>query len=390
MFTQKDILERGVAEIIKGDSLKKKLKSGKKLRVKFGIDPTGPDIHLGHTAPLWKLKQFQELEHKVVLIIGDFTATIGDPTGQNEERKVLSEEEVKENMKQYVEQAGKILDIKKTEIHYNSVWHKKRGIRGLLELARTVTTPQLFKRAAFQERMEKHIFEISPIEFLYPLFQGYDSVEVRADIEIGGTDQIFNLLMGRQVQQRFGQAPQDVITLPLLLGTDGVKKMSKSYGNYIAIQDKPYDMFGKVMSIRDNEITQYFELVTPVSFDEVEKMKKQEIAGKTARDLKIRLARTITELYWGEKEAEKAQKKFEVQFQKKDIPKNISTHKTNAGNTIVNLLTEIKFVNSKSEAKRLIQQGGVYIDDKKTTDFELIPKKPFTLRVGRRKIIKIV
>ena len=389
MFTQKDILERGVAEIIKGDSLKKKLKSGKKLRVKFGIDPTGPDIHLGHTAPLWKLKQFQELEHKVVLIIGDFTATIGDPTGQNEERKVLSEEEVKENMKQYVEQAGKILDIKKTEIHYNSVWHKKRGIRGLLELARTVTTPQLFKRAAFQERMEKHIFEISPIEFLYPLFQGYDSVEVRADIEIGGTDQIFNLLMGRQVQQRFGQAPQDVITLPLLLGTDGVKKMSKSLGNYIAIQDKPSEMFGKIMSIQDNEIVKYFELVTPMPLEKVQGMKKLKITGKIARDLKIQLARTITELYWGEKEAEKAQKKFEVQFQKQGMPKDVLTHKAST-NSILDLLVEVGFVKSKNEARQLIQQGGVYVDDKKMIDFGLIPKKPFTLRVGRRKIIKIL
>ncbi|OGZ63061.1 MAG: tyrosine--tRNA ligase [Candidatus Spechtbacteria bacterium RIFCSPLOWO2_02_FULL_38_8] len=389
MFTQKDILERGIEEIIDKESLKKKLKSGKKLRVKFGIDPTTSDIHLGHTVPLWKLRQFQDQGHRVILIIGDFTARIGDPSGQSKERTVLTKKQVEVNMKHYIKQVGKILNTEKLEVYCNSKWHGgKDGLELLLKLGRTITMEQLTKRSAYREAVQ--IREGGSVtEFLYPLFQGYDSVEIRADIEIGGTDQIFNLLMGRQVQQRFGQAPQDVITLPLLLGTDGVKKMSKSLGNYIAIQDKPSEMFGKIMSIQDNEIVKYFELVTPMPLEKVQGMKKLKITGKIARDLKIQLARTITELYWGEKEAEKAQKKFEVQFQKQGMPKDVLTHKAST-NSILDLLVEVGFVKSKNEARQLIQQGGVYVDDKKMIDFGLIPKKPFTLRVGRRKIIKIL
>ena len=392
-FTQRDILERGVDEIIESTSLRKKLKSGKKLRVKFGIDPTAPDIHLGHTVPLWKLRQFQDWGHKVVLIIGDFTARIGAASGQSKERRDLTQKQVGVNMKHYIKQAGKILNTEKEklEVRYNSEWYEGRGgLELLLKLGRTITMEQLTKRVAYREPVQ--IREGGSVtEFLYPLFQAYDSVKIRADVEIGGTDQWFNLLMGRQVQERFGQKPQDIIILPLLLGIDGVKKMSKSLGNYIAIQDKPFEMFGKVMSIRDNEIIQYFELITPVSFDEVQHMKGQEIIGKAARDLKIKLARIITELYWGKEEAEEAQKKFEIQFQKKEVLKGLDVIRVSASNsTTITTIVDADFVSSKSEARRLVDQGAVYFDNEKITRYnDPIPKHSFVLKVGR-KAVKIV
>ena len=388
-FTKEDLLKRGVEEVIEEENLKKRLNSGKKLRIKFGIDPTGPDIHLGHTVPLWKLRQFQELGHKVVLIIGDFTATIGDPSGQSVEREPLTEKQVKKNMKRYIEQVDKILDIKKTEIRHNSEWHKKEGLDAALQLARTASLQQLIKRSDFAERLKKGN-DITFIELFYPLLQGYDSVKVEADIEIGGTDQKFNLLMGRQVQKRYDQEPQDIITLPLLIGTDGVKKMSKSYNNYVALRDEPQDMFGKVMSISDKEIFEYFELLTPLPFEKLSDIKKQDIKGKKARDLKLQLAYIITEVYWGEKKADKAKNHFLKVFKEQEIPEDIKTYEVDKEDTIPVLLEAIDFVSSKSEARRLIEQGGVYIDDKKIDNFGQIPQTPFTIRIGRRKIAKII
>ncbi|MEX0869974.1 MAG: tyrosine--tRNA ligase, partial [Candidatus Spechtbacterales bacterium] len=357
---------------------------------KFGIDPTGPDIHLGHTVPLWKLKQFQDLGHQVVLIIGDFTATIGDPSGRSEERKPLTKDDVKRNMERYIEQIQKILDIKKIEIRHNSEWHEKEGLEAVLQLTRTTTVQQLIERADFAERIKKGQ-GVTMIELLYPLLQGYDSVKVEADIEIGGTDQIFNLLMGRQVQSRYGQKEQDVITLPLLKGTDGVRKMSKSFGNYIALLDKPEDMFGKTMSISDEEIPEYFELVTPLPLNDLEKIKKQNISGKAARDLKLQLAETVTSVYWGDLEARKARDNFLNTFQKQELPDEIKEWNVSSTALSAEAVTEVGFSSSKSEASRLIKQGGVYINDKRVEDPKAkIPKKPFILRVGRRKIAKII
>src|SRR3989344_186129 len=388
-FTQKDILARGVEEIIEKNSIEKRLRSGVKLRVKFGIDPTGPDIHIGHTVPLWKLRQFQDLGHKVILIIGDFTATIGDPSGQNEERKVLTKERIKRNMRGYLKQVGRVLDIKKTEIHYNSEWHEKEGLDAVLQLTRTTTVQQLIERADFTERMEKGK-GITAIELFYPLLQGYDSVKVKADIEIGGTDQKFNLLMGRQVQKRYGQKEQDVMMLPLLRGMDGVRKMSKSSGNYIALLDKPQDMFGKIMSIPDDEIVEYFELATPLSYEELVKIKKEKITGKRARDLKLQLADTITRFYWGEKKADDAAKNFESVFKKHESPVDTKEFSLKGKKDIIALLVETGLAPSKTEARRLIQQGGVYISDKKISSAGPIPNPPFILRVGRRKTARIV
>lgn len=391
IFTKKDILERGVEEIIKKNNLKKRLTGSKKLRIKFGIDPTGSEIHLGHTVSLWKLRQFQDLGHKAILIIGDFTATIGDPSGRSKERKVLTDQETKKNMKLYVEQAGKILDIKKTEVYYNSEWHKKEGLDVILRLARTTTLQQVIERADFKKRIESG-GGITIIELLYPLFQAYDSVKVRADVEIGGTDQKFNLLMGRQIQRRFGQQEQDIMTLPLLLGTDGVRKMSKSLDNYIALKDKPKDMFGKIMSIRDSEIVDYWELITPIPFSRVERMKKNLPLGRELRDLKFKLAGSVTAMYWGEKTAQRVAEEFEEVFMKRQIPENIPEIKLSKNKmNMLELLVKTSFVSSKTEARHLIEQKGVYIDDKPVKEYDPeIPQKDFTLRVGRRKITKVV
>ncbi len=387
-FTKKDILERGVSEIIEEKSLKKKLNSGRKLRVKLGIDPTGPDLHLGHTVNLWKLRQFQDLGHKVVLIIGDFTATIGDPSGQNKERTPLTKQEVKRNMKGYIEQAGKILDIKKTEIRYNSEWHEKEGLDAAIKLGRTATYQQLTRRADFQERIKRDD-EITFMELFYPLLQGYDSVKVKADVEIGGTDQKFNLLMGRQVQRKYGQKEQDIITLPLLLGIDGVKKMSKSEDNYISLQESADDIFGKVMRITDDEITTYYELVSPASFAEVKKIKKEKVSGKKARDLKFELALLITEFYKGKEKAEKAAEKFETMYKKNQTPEDIPESTTQKKEwNIVELIVDRDPELSKGEARRLVRQGAVYFNNKKVENADAkvkLSQKDNILRIGKRK-----
>lgn len=385
-FTEKDILERGVEEIIEEESLKKKLKSGKKLRVKFGIDPTAPDIHLGHTAPLWKLRQFQELGHTAVLIIGDYTALIGDPSDQNKTRPFLTEKEIKDNYKTYKKQALKILKKDKLEVRKQSEWFDKFRLRDQISLMSKISVGSLLSHETFKKRLSENA-PFASHELIYPIIQGYDSVMVNADVELGATEQKFNLLMGREIQRAYGQKPQDIMTNPYLLGTDGKKKMSKSLGNYIAVQDEPFDMFGKVMNITDKEIVQYFELATPLPFDEVEQLKKRKIEGKDARDLKIQLAKLITEVYWGEKKAKEAQENFEIQFQKQDVPEDIQEFTTKADN-IVDLLMEVDFASSKNEAKRLIEQGAVYVDDRKS-DLRIKLPKEFILRIGRKKIAKI-
>lgn len=392
-----EILSRGVGEIIQKDSLAEKLKSGKKLRIKFGIDPTAPDLHLGHTVPLRKLKQFQDLGHQVILIIGDFTATIGDPSARKEARKILSKAEVKNNMKTYLKQVGKILDLQKTEVHQNSEWYDKKEPFFLLELSSNVSLQQIMARDDFRKRvMGKQ--DVSMLEGIYPMLQGYDSVAVNADLEIGGTDQKFNLLMGRKIQRAYGKEEQDIMLLPLLVGIDGVRKMSKSFDNYIAINDEPVTMYGKVMSIPDDLIVSYYELVTDITSGGLEVIKKElnppAGGGKNPRDVKAELAKLIVEMYHSAEAAEEAQAEFEKVFKNKEIPSEIpefTIEDMSAQWTILKILNKAMEDLSNSEIRRLIEGGAIYIGDEKITD----PQKTIRLqdgmviKVGKRRFIKV-
>ncbi len=352
------LLERGVEEIIDKNHLLQDLNFGKKLRIKFGIDPTRPDIHLGHTVALRKLNQFQKLGHKAVLIIGDFTAQIGDPSGQSAERKSLSEKEIKNNLKGYLNQAAKVIDIKKTEIYYNSEWFKKDGLKVMLTMARAATFQQVIKRDDFQKRLEANR-DISILEILYPLLQGYDSVRVGADVEIGGTDQKFNLLMGRRVQRYFSRPEQDIVMVPILEGTDGVRKMSKSYGNYIGLEEEPEMIFGKLMSIPDGLIEKYFTLLT-------DSAPEKSVSPYENKKL---LAWTIVSMYHGKKTADKAKENFIKTFSQKETPEEVRPAKLAKHDlSAVDLVIGLKMAKSKNEAKRLIEQGGLKIEDQAIKD----------------------
>lgn len=386
----KELLTRGTEEVIVKESLEKKLKTGKQLRVKFGIDPTTPDLHLGHSVVLRKLRQFQDLGHKVILIIGDFTAQIGDPSGRSEERKVLTEKEIKKNLKDYLKQAGLVLNIKRAEIYHNSKW-LARGEKFLLDLARRVSVQRILERDDFQKRI-KECKEISFLEAFYPLLQGYDSVAVRADVEIGGTDQKFNVLMGRRIQRAFNLAEQDVLTCPLLEGTDGTRKMSKSYSNYIALTAEPADMYGKIMSIPDALIWKYFELLTDLSEEEITRLKHLE----NLRDAKMRLAHEIVKIYHGVKSAQKAGAEFKAVFQKKGLPSDIPAHQAkNSQYRAVDLLVETGLAPSKSEARRLIGQGGACLHGARGKEQIAKPeeiikiKDGMVIQVGKRRFVKI-
>ncbi len=357
---QINIILRGVSEIISVDELKQKLQKKKQLRIKLGVDPTAPDIHIGHTVILRKLRQFQDLGHKVIFIIGDFTAKIGDPSGRDYTRPILSEEEILSNAKTYTQQVFKILDKEKTEVLYNSQWLYPLGITGLLQLCSKYTVARMLERDDFNYRY-KNNFPITILEFIYPLLQGYDSVAIKADVELGGNDQKFNLVVGRELQKDAGLEPQVIITMPLLEGTDGVKKMSKSYKNYIAINDNPKDMFGKIMSIPDSIMLKYFELLTDENMNEVKKMVQEN-----PRDAKSYLAYLIVKQYYGEEIAKNQQEEFERVFSKKEIPSDIPVINVKKGKyEIIDLLAEFNLVSSKSEAKRLINQGGIKINSQK-------------------------
>ncbi|MFH0712848.1 MAG: tyrosine--tRNA ligase [Candidatus Jorgensenbacteria bacterium] len=377
----KKILTRGVEEVIVKSHLEKVLKSGKKLRVKLGIDPTAPDLHLGHTVPLIKLGQFQKAGHKIILIIGDFTATIGDPSGRTEARKPLLEKQVKSNMKKYVGYAGKIIDIKKTEIRYNSEWLKKGGIRLFLELVKGASVQQILKREDFKKRLALGN-DVSVLESLYPLFQGYDSVAVKADVEIGGRDQKLNLLMGRRVQRSFGMSEQDIMTFPLIEGTDGVRKMSKSYGNYVALDEKPGEMFGKIMSIPDSLTKTYFENLTDVDAPK----------GFGPYKSKLLLAETIVGMYHSAPTAKKAREEFIRVFSKKELPRELPSLKIkNKKPDILELLVKAG-VPSKNEARRLVLQGGVKIngETKNNPNEKTAFRGGEVLRIGKHRFFKIV
>lgn len=387
-----EILSRGVEEIIEKQSLEKRLKSGKKLRIKHGIDPTGPKIHIGRAIQFQKLKAFQDLGHQVVLIIGDFTAQIGDASDKQSMRKVLSEKEIKRNMKDYKKQIGKILDLKKTEIRYNSEWLKKLSAKDLIRLSMQFTAQQLIQRRNFKERWD----EGKPIgfhELNYPILQGYDSVMVKADVEIGGSDQLFNLIAGREIQKSFKQKPQDIITFKMLNGLDG-RKMSTSWGNIITIVDKSNDMYGKIMSMKDELIMEYFELCTSIPLNELEMLKKDLKENQAnPKDLKSRLAKEIIKTYYSQKEALKAEESFEKVFKNNEMPDNIPEIDIKENNLpILDLLVKAQICFSKSEARRLINQKGIKINgiikDNWQENIEI--KKGMIVQAGKRKFAKII
>jgi tyrosyl-tRNA synthetase len=382
-----EILTRGVEEIFDKESLLKKLRSGKQLRIKFGIDPTGPKIHIGRAFQFWKLKAFQEMGHKVVLIIGDFTAQIGDASDKQAMRKVLSEKEINGNLKSYLSQIGKILDLKKVEVRYNSEWFKKMKVMDFVNLQMNFTAQQTIQRRNFKERWD----EGRPIglhELDYPLFQGYDSVMVKADVEIGGSDQLFNLLAGREIQKYFKQSQQDVMTSKMLNGLDG-RKMSTSWGNIITILDEPADMYGKVMSAKDELIDEYFELATKLSEDEITEIKK---SSTNPRDIKARLAKEIVKMYHGEKAAESAEEEFNKVYRDKELPSDMPVFEVDKKEYfLADLLCDTKLAPSKNEAKRLVEAGAVDINDKTEKDWRkpIEIKDGMIIKVGSRKFVKI-
>ena len=362
-----ELLSRGVEDIHVRENLEKKLHSGKPLRIKHGIDPTGEKIHLGRAATLWKVREFQDLGHKVILIIGDYTAQIGDPSDKLSKRPFLSAQQVKRNMAFYKEQIGKIIDLKKVEWRYNSEWLEKLTLREIDELAEHFTAAQMLARRNFKERWERKE-DISIREFHYPLYQGYDSVAIKADVEIGGFDQLFNVMAGRKIQEAYGQAPQDILTGKMLLGLDG-RKMSTSWGNVITIVDEPADMYGKLMSMNDKLIPDYALLCARMSVQAVYNIEKELKAGSNPRDLKMRLAFEIVKLYHGEVEAKKAQEQFVKTFQKHEAPSEVAGVRLQVSEIgIVNLLVKAKLAESKSEARRVVEQGGVQVDGKVIKD----------------------
>lgn len=388
----KELLSRGVEDIIVREHLENQLKSGKQLRVKFGIDPTGPKIHLGRAIPLRKLKVLQDWGHKIVLIIGDFTATIGDPSDKTSKRPMLTKEDVKENMRNYENQLGKIIDLEKAEINYNSDWLENLTVREMSSLAESFSLQQMLARRNFKERYEKGE-EISMREMLYPLFQGYDSVVVRADVEIGGFDQLFNVKAGRIIQDHYGQPQQDILTTQMLEGTDG-RKMSTSWGNVINIVDEPNDMFGKIMSATDELIIKYFLLCTDTLEADIKSMESDMKSGKlNPRDAKLNLAFEIVKIYHGENEAQKAKEEFINIFSKKELPTDIEEFKLKTGKiNIVDLLLNCGAVKSKSEAKRLVEQKGIKINDEvvESWDKEIEFKGGEIIHIGKRKFLKII
>ncbi|MBQ4876136.1 tyrosine--tRNA ligase [Pseudoalteromonas luteoviolacea] len=387
-------IKRGAEDILIEDELKEKLKSGKKLRIKAGFDPTAPDLHLGHTVLINKLKTFQDLGHEVIFLIGDFTGMIGDPTGKNVTRKPLTREDVLANAETYKEQVFKILNPEKTTVAFNSQWMEKLSSADMIKLASRQTVARMLERDDFKKRYAGGQ-AIAIHEFLYPLVQGWDSVALEADVELGGTDQRFNLLMGRELQKEEGQKPQTVLMMPLLEGTDGVQKMSKSLGNYIGITDAPTEMFGKVMSISDDLMWRYYELLSAKSLSEIEALKEEVTAGRNPRDIKIDFAKEMIARFHSEEDAQAAHQDFIKRFQKNALPDDIPEVSISIeGDTtfIANLLKEAGLVASTSEAMRMIKQGAVKLNgEEKITDTKLeIAKGSCEIyQVGKRKFAKV-
>jgi len=388
-----ELLTRGTEDVIKLEELEKKLKKGKPLHIKAGFDPTAPDLHIGHTVLINKMRQFQMLGHDVTFLIGDFTGMIGDPTGKSDTRKILTREQVNENAKTYQQQIFKILDKDKTRIAFNSTWMSELGAAGMIDLASRYTVARMLERDDFSKRFGSQQ-PIAIHEFMYPLVQGYDSVAMKADVELGGTDQTFNLLMGRTLQGQFGQEPQIVMTMPLLEGLDGVQKMSKSLGNYIGIEDAPKDMFGKIMSISDELMWRYFELLSFKSNAEIEKLRTEMAEGKNPRDVKFVLGLEIVERFHGQEAADGALQGFKNQFQKGAIPDDIPEKTIETENGEIGLALLLKNAGlcaSTSDAMRMVKQNAVSINSEKVTN----PKQIITtgtqaiFQVGKRKFAKV-
>lgn len=378
------LLTRNVEVLIVKEELIKKLLSGKKLRIKLGIDPTNPQIHIGRATVLWKLREFQDLGHKITLVIGTFTGVIGDSSDKDSERPSVEKSVIEDNAKLYAEQIGKILDISKVEFFYNGDWFNKMKLQDFFKLTNLFTIQQMIERENFAKRIEAG----KPVgiqETLYPMLQGYDSVEMKTDIEVGGTDQLFNLLAGRVVQKAYGQAPQSVMTFHLMEGTDG-RKMSSSWGNCIYITDEPGEMYAKVMTIRDELIPSYFRMATDVPLDVVEQIEKDMAGGDNPRDTKASLARAITARYHGEKAANDAEATWNKQFREGEKPKDIETIKIKPGKLVD--LIGMQFDLSKSEVKRIIDQSGVRVDDEVVKDIDFVLKKSALVQVGKRRFVK--
>jgi tyrosyl-tRNA synthetase len=392
---QINLLKRGTVEVFTETELAQKLavsaSTGRKLRIKLGLDPTSPDIHLGHTVVLRKMRQFQDLGHKAVLIIGDYTARIGDPTGQNATRPILSPEQIEQNAKTYFEQAGRILDTstEKLEIRHNSEWLEKLTLMELIQIAAKKTVAQMLQRDTFKKRLQADV-DVYTHEFLYPLMQGYDSVMIESDVELGGTDQTFNNLVGRDIQKGYGQLPQIVITMPILVGLDGKEKMSKSKGNYIGVTDEPNDMFGKVMSISDDMMENYFTLLTDVPAEKIAELVNPD---KThPKKAKILLGKIIVSQFYDEAVADAAAAEFDKVFAQGQLPEEIPEFTLPAETiSVKQLLLTCKLVETGGEAKRMIKQSAASIDGEKFTDpnADVIPKEGAVIRVGKRKFVRL-
>ncbi|GAD91005.1 tyrosine--tRNA ligase [Vibrio halioticoli NBRC 102217] len=382
-------IKRGAEELIPEAELIAKLKEGRPLRIKLGADPTAPDIHLGHTVILNKLRTFQDLGHDVTFLIGDFTGMVGDPTGKNTTRPPLTREDVLRNAETYKEQVFKILDPAKTKIAFNSEWLGELGAEGMLRLAANQTVARMLERDDFKKRYAGGQ-PIAIHEFMYPLLQGYDSVAMETDVELGGTDQKFNLLMGRELQKAHGQKPQAVLTMPLLVGLDGEKKMSKSAHNYIGVSDAPSDMFGKIMSISDVLMWSYYELLSFRPLAEIEQFKADIENGKNPRDVKILLAKEIIARFHSQADADAAEQEFINRFQKGQIPDEMPEFEFEVGRPVSNLLKEAGLCASSSEAMRMVKQGAVKMDGEKVADSKLVPQVgTYVFQVGKRKFARL-
>ena len=394
------IMLKGVSQHTAIHEIREKICNAKKenrpLRIKLGLDPSAPDIHIGHSVVLRKIRQLQELGHIAVIILGDYTGMIGDPTGKSKTRKQLSHEDVEKNAETYMKQIFKILDKSRTEVYYNSEWLSKMNFGDVIELAAKCTVARMLERDDFNNRYVNHL-PLSVHEFFYPLMQAYDSVAIKADIELGGTDQTFNILMGRNIQRDYGQEPQLTLFMPLLEGIDGDQKMSKSLGNYIGISEPPAVIYEKVMKIPDNMIIKYYNLCTDVHPNEVAKLKTMLENGTNPRDIKMMLAHEITELYSGKEEADKAQLRFKSVFQNNKVPEDAPVITINAhdeipmGEQIINELVKHGFYKSKSEVRRVFSQGGAHIDGEKVTASQdiVIKKESAVLKMGKAKFFKI-
>ncbi|HJV46747.1 MAG TPA: tyrosine--tRNA ligase [Bacillota bacterium] len=398
---QLDIIRRGVAEIVPQDELVRKLErsvvTGIPLKVKLGLDPTAPDLHVGHTVVLHKLRQFQELGHQIQLLIGDFTGRIGDPTGKSETRKQLTEEDVLRNAQTYVQQFAKVMDVSKIKVSYNSTWLASMNFADVVRLAANVTLARMLERDDFSKRYSSEQ-PISLHEFFYPLMQGYDSVALESDIELGGTDQKFNLLMGRQLQKEYAKDQQIAIMMPILEGLDGVHKMSKSLGNYIGISEVPNEIYGKTMSVPDELMLKYYELVTNISNEELQELRKGIENGTIhPRDAKMRLAKTFVTMFHGTEAAEEAEQHFKTVFQQRALPTDIADVELSAQLLedekiwVAKLLVELKLTPSTGEARRMVQQGGVKINEVKVEDLQaqVSVEDGMIVQVGKRKFAKV-